>query len=374
MRIDRRTMMLSAAAALLPAGAARALDGDTLAAAAARCGVRFGTAVGSRGLANADYRALVERECAVITPENAMKWPALAPSPDGFRFDEADRYAAWAAKTGKALRGHNLLWPRQDRLPEWVKRYDFGSKPAEACEQLVGRHVATVAKRYARRVDSFDVVNEAIDPNTGAMRESVLSKASGDLDRLIALAFQLAREAAPKAQLVYNDYMDWGTGSAQHRLGVLRLLEGLRKGGVPIDALGIQGHVTATADQGAIQRREKDWRGFLDEVTGMGFQLLVTEFDVDDRDIAGDAAERDRQVADYGKHWAEIVLSYPQTTTFVTWGLSDRFSWLDSFRPRADGQHKRGDLYDDDFKPKPLRKALIEAFTAAPIRNASHLR
>lgn len=361
--------MLSAAAAFSPLAALAGEDGS-LAAVAARQGLKFGTAVGSRGLANADYRALVERECAVITPENAMKWIPLAPAPDRFTFEEADRYAAWAAKTGKDLRGHTLFWPRQDRLPEWLKAYDFGPRPVEECDRVVGRHVATVAKRYARRVGSFDVVNEAVDPNTGGMRESVLSKASGGLGRLIALSFQLAREAAPKAQLVYNDYMDWGTGSEKHRAGVLRLLEALKKGDVPVDALGIQAHVTVPADTGAVQRRERDWRAFLDEVTGMGYGLLVTEFDVDDRDIEGDAAARDRQVADYGKAWSQIVLSYPQTSAFVTWGLSDRFSWLDSFRPRADGQHKRGCLYDDDFRAKPLRAAMLEAFAAAPMREA----
>lgn len=369
MRIDRRAIMLGAAAvAAAPLSAARAAEGDSLAAAAARRGIRFGTAVGSRGFANADYRALVERECAVITTENAMKWIPLAPGPDRFNFEEADRYVAWATKAGKAMRGHTLLWPRQERFPEWVKTYDFGPKPVEAADQLVGRHVATVAKRYAKRIDSFDVVNEAVDSKTGGMRDSVLAQASGGLGRLIALSYQLAREAAPNAQLVYNDYMDWGDWSATHRLGGLRLLEGLKKGGIPVDALGIQGHINVSADPAVVKRRERDWRVFLDEVTGMGFKLLVTEFDVDEREIVGDAAVRDQRVADYGKAWADIVLSYPQTTTFVTWGLSDRFSWLDSFMPRPDGQHKRGDPYDDDFQPKPLRAALLAAFAAAPAR------
>ena len=368
MRPDRRTVVLSAAAALAPLGSARAGEGDTLAAAAARRGISFCSAVGSRGFANTDYRALVERECAAITPENAMKWVALAPGPDRFNFEEADRYVAWSAKAGKALRGHTLLWPRQERLPDWVKSYDFGPKPVEACDRVVGRHVATVAKRYAKRVSSFDVINEAIDPKTGGMRDSVLAQASGGLGRLIALSFQLAREAAPHAQLVYNDYMDWGDWSATHRLGVLRLLESLKKGDIPVDALGIQGHINVSAGKGVVQKRERDWRVFLDEVTGMGYKLLVTEFDVDDREITGGIAERDQRVADYGKAWSEIVLSYPQLTTFVTWGLSDRFSWLDSFMPRPDGAHKRGCFYDDDFQPKPLRAALLEAFSAAPAR------
>lgn len=367
MRLDRREMLLGAVAALAPLASARAAE-DTLASAAARRGITFGTAVGSRGFANADYRALVERECAAITPENAMKWVPLAPTPDRFNFEEADRYAAWAGKAGKALRGHTLLWPRQERLPEWVKTYDFGPKPVDACDRVVGRHVATVAKRYAKRVSSFDVVNEAIDPKTGGMRDSVLAQASGGLGRLIALSFQLAREAAPNAQLVYNDYMDWGDWSATHRTGVLRLLESLKKGDIPVDALGIQGHINVSAGQGVVQRRERDWRVFLDEVTGMGYKLLVTEFDVDDREITGSIAERDQRIADYGKAWSDIVLSYPQTTTFVTWGLSDRFSWLDSFMPRPDGAHKRGDVYDDDFQPKGLRAALLAAFAAAPAR------
>lgn len=367
-RLDRRMVLLGGAAAAGMPRAAYAASEETLAAVAAGCGVRFGTALGSRGLADRDYRLLAERECKVLTPENAMKWQALSPASGRIVFDEADRFAAFAARAGKDLRGHTLFWPRNDRLPEWVKVHDFGPRPAEACEQLVGRHVATVAKRYAARVSSFDVVNEAVDPASGALRESVLSKAGGGLGRLIALSFQLAREAAPRAELVYNDYMDWGDGSATHRTGVLRLLESMRKGGLPVDALGIQAHVTATNDPGAIARRERDWRAFLDEVTGMGYKLLVTEFDVDDREIAGTAAERDRRVADYGKAWADIVLSYPQLTTFVTWGLSDRFSWLHGFRPRSDGQRKRGCPYDEDFQPKPLRAALAAAFAAAPRR------
>jgi len=367
MRLTRRSVVAGAATALSLPRAAFA-QGETLASAAARAGIVFGTAVGSRGFATPEYRALVERECAVITPENAMKWPALAPSADKFAFEEADRYAAWAKSSGKALRGHTLFWPRQDRLPGWVTPYDFGSKPGEVADRIVGRHVATVAKRYAKSVRSFDVVNEAVDPATGGMRESVLSKASGGLGRLIALSFQLARDAAPNAQLVYNDYMDWGTGSEKHRAGVLRLLEALKAGGIPVDALGIQAHVTATTEAGAIERRTREWRGFLDQVTGMGYKLLVTEFDVDDRDIAGSMAERDRVVADYGKAWADILLSYPQCTHFVTWGLSDRFSWLHDFRPRADSQRKRGCLYDETFQPKPLQGALLAAFAAAPKR------
>lgn len=301
----------------------------------------------------------------MLTPENAMKWAALAPGPDRFVFDDADRLVSWAKSAGLDVRCHTLLWPRQDRLPQWVAEYDFGTNAGASAERLVGRHIAAVTTRYASRVHSFDVVNEAIDPATGALRESVLSKGVGGLGRLIALAFQLAREAAPKAELVYNDYMDWGSGSATHRIGVLRLLESMRKGGIPVDALGIQSHISADTDFAGMGRREVAWRTFLDEVTGMGYKILVTEFDVDDRLLLGEVADRDRQVASCAQSYADIVLSYPQLTTFMTWGLSDRYSWLDSFRPRPDGQHKRGCLYDDDLQPRPLRTAIADSLSKA---------
>jgi len=367
MKVDRRFVMAGAAALALPVPL-RAEAATTLRAAAAARGIGFGTAIGARGFADPAYRALIERECAVVTPENAMKWPALCPGPDRWVFDDADRIVGWATRAGMAVRGHTLFWPRQDRLPGWVANYDFGTKPIAAADQMVGRHVVTVAKRYAGKVGSFDVVNEVIDPETGSYRDSVLAKASGNIARLVALAFQLAREAAPKAELAYNDYMDWGDGSARHRAGVLRLLEGLRKADIPIDALGIQAHVTAGGDAAAIARREREWRAFLDEVTGMGLKLVVTEFDVDDRDIAGPPGQRDRAVADYARAWSDVLLAYRPLTGFVTWGLSDRFSWLDGFRPRGDGQHKRGCPYDDQFRPKPMRDALVAAFGAGAAR------
>ena len=372
MLVTRRSALVGAlalgATRAAMAGPIAAEDAAGLATIAGARGILFGSAIGRRGLGDPAYRTLVQRQSRVITPENALKWVALRPTADTFDFSETDRVVGWAKGAGLAVRGHTLLWPRQDRYPDWLKTYDFGSRPAEQAQMIVGRHVVAVVQRYASRIQSFDVVNEAVDPATGALRDSHLARASGDLEGLIDVAFELAHQAAPKAELVYNDYMDWGAWSEKHRAGVLRLLGALRKRGTPIHALGIQCHINA--DGGAIGPRERAWRAFLDEVTGMGYRLLVTEFDVDDRDISGSVAERDRAVADYARAYCDIILRYPTLTTFVTWGLSDRFSWLDGFMPRADGQHKRGCPFDDAFAPKPLRDSLAAAFAAAPPRAA----
>src|SRR3546814_15017857 len=73
--------------------------------------------------------------------------------------------------------------------------------------------------------------------------------------------------------------MSWGAGSATHRAGVLRLLEGFRARGVPVDTLGIQSHsVTSGPDIGAtVARQEGDWRAFLDAVVATESRLIITE-------------------------------------------------------------------------------------------------
>jgi endo-1,4-beta-xylanase len=114
---------------------------------------------------------------------------------------------------------------------------------------------------------------------------------------------------------------------------------------------------------------ERAWRHFLDEVTGMGYQLLITEFDVHDRGLPADISERDRAVADFGRAFLDLMLSYPQLGDVLVWGMCDRYSWLQGRTPRADRLSKRPCPYDHDFRPKPLRAAIAGAFASAASRH-----
>ncbi len=91
----------------------------------------------------------------------------------------------------------------------------------------------------------------------------------------------------------------------------------------------------------------------------MGYQLSITEFDVNDKMAPMDAAVRDQMVADYGKAYLDLMLSYPQLKDVLCWGMCDRYSWLEDFDPRADKARKRGTPYDAEFRPKPLRRDAI---------------
>jgi endo-1,4-beta-xylanase len=167
--------------------------------------------------------------------------------------------------------------------------------------------------------------------------------------------------------------MGWDRNGGPHRDGVLKLLERLRRRGVPVNALGIQGHIGAGNDAAGGRafdaRDERAWSAFLREVTGMGYQLLITEFDVHDAPLAADVAKRDREVAALGQAFLDITLSFREVNAVLCWGLSDKYSWLQGRAPRADGLPKRPAPFDASFEIKPLFHSMAAAFRAAPARS-----
>ncbi|WP_426039656.1 endo-1,4-beta-xylanase [Brevundimonas sp. DC300-4] len=349
----------------------------TLAALARSKGLRFGTALAGgsaplRGaLGDPTYCSLIQRECGVLVHENDLKWQVLRPSPTAFDFVPADRISAFASQSGMPMRGHTLLWQDQRRFPRWAAAYDYGSRPALTTARLLDEHIATVVGRYTDVVDSWDVVNEAVIPETGGLRRTVFSDHMGT-EALLDAAFHAARVSAPSAQLVYNDYMGWGAGQKAHCSGVLRLLEGFLARGVPIDALGIQGHLVAMPDDrdGQTVAMERDWRRFLDAVTGLGLQLVITEIDVNDRELPRHRAYRDSMAAETVRRYLTLMLDYPGTTDIVCWGLADRYNWLRYEPGYEQSNAARPTPYDNNFVAKPLRNAIASVIAAAPERLA----
>ena len=379
--LSRRGFVGSAAAVAATACATPTLARApelSLAALAKAKGLQFGSAVGAGPVGSltgsfedARYRQVLADECGVLVPENELKWYVLRPDAKTFAFERADRIAAFAKAHDIALRGHTLLWHHPKWFPAWLNAHDFGKGPAAPAnaEALLVNHITTVMARYPQ-IHSWDVVNETVDPRDGAPRHTVLSDAMG-VERTLDVAFHAARAAGPKTQLVYNDYMGWEAGNEAHRAGVLKLLEGFRKRETPVDALGVQSHLGTEAPSapGSLGRpQEKAWRAFIDEVTGMGYDLLITEFDVNDRDLPADIAVRDAAGAAVAKAYLDLMLDYRQTKAVLAWGMVDKYSWLQNFTPREDGLAKRATLYDDAYRPKPLREAVAAAFRAAPSR------
>ena len=380
MELTRR-QSLAGASALIAAASSHAAGTpfQSLTSLAGRSGRRFGSAVmwtppdiDAGSITNPRYAELVERECSLLVPENQLKWQWVRRSPDRFDFRAFDAIADYAAAHGFMLRGHTLFWTPAKWYPKWLAETQFRS--SSEAEKLLAEHVCTVCRRYGTRINSYDVVNEAVQPETGEIRDTNVTRALGK-EPFIDLMYHTARAEAPHAQLVYNDYMSWERNPVDesHVRGVLKLLEGFRKRGTPVDALGVQSHIRLMRPAGVaelVAEAEKPWRRFIDEVVAMGYKLLITEFDVNDHSAPADIGARDRMVADYGRAYLDLMLSYPQLGDMLAWGLTDRYSWLEGFDPRTDKARKRGTPYDVDFRPKALRASIADAFGSASSRRA----
>lgn len=340
---------------------------------AAEKGILFGSSVGAGkagtltgSFSDAGYLDILRKECGVLVPENELKSYVIAAEPGKYDFERADRIAAFAKSHDMKLRGHTLLWNKVQYLAKWLLETGAAWSAADA-EKYLRDYIQRVCTHYGDSIYSWDVVNETVDEKTGEIRQSPFTRALG-FDAL-RIAFEAAREHAPRAQLVYNDYMSWEAGNEAHRAGVLRLLEQFKSKKIPVDALGIQSHL---GNDGQIQQAQrKQWQAFVDAVVGMGYGLLITELDVNDKDLPGDFARRDAHVAAVARDYLDLMLSYKPLDQVLCWGMVDKFSWLQNFSKRADKTPQRSTPYDDSYRAKPLRQALATAFEAAPKRTAA---
>ncbi len=368
--MNRRNMLKAMAAApalaALPAWADSPASGTPLKDLAAAKGMRFGDAAGvDDSLRVPEVAALIVRECSILVPENELKmYVTHNANATDYNFGPGEEILRFCEDHHIAMRGHNLYWAKDQYTPQWLTGYDFGANPKVTAEKVLRDYIATVCDHYGTRLTSWDVVNEAVNEQTGHVRNCVITRELGVEG--LGIAFKAAREHLPHTQLVYNDYMNWEAGDENHRDGVLNLLHWFRKNDIPVDALGLQSHMGTDHDLSAGQPAA--WKAFLDDVTAMGYDLLITEFDVSDKNIKADIATRDAKVAEVGKAYLDLTLDYKQVKDVLCWGIDDKYSWLQGFSKRDDGLRLRPTPYDDDFRPKPLRQAIAAALAAAPAR------
>ena len=336
---------------------------EQLGVLASNKGIRFGSEINFHQLGDLDYIDIFTRECSVMVPGNELKMYTIEDKPGVWNFEPGDGLAAFSEKHGIGMRGHTLLWNYPRWLPDWVNAQEFRSS-ADAANFLTD-YISRVAAHYSPHIYSWDVVNESFNDETGDLRESVFSDAMGW--DVIDHCFYVAKENAPTAKLIYNDYMSWEDKSANHRAGVLKLLERLLKNGVPIDGLGVQAHIMLDPEIPFTMEKQMAWADYLKEVSDMGLDLLFTEFDVNDRLYDEDDATRDAAIASYGRDYMDIALANTNTKEFLLWGMADHYSWLQNFR--KEGQPPARALpYDANYQPKLLREAIAASLRSAPVR------
>ena len=304
---------------------------------------------------NQKWKATFLRECSLVVA--ACYWVDTQKSMDTFDFSEPDYLTQFAATNQMLVRGHPLVWHLA--LPKWIDE----TLNHQNAEQTLTNHVQTLVKRYAGKMHSWDVVNEAIEVKDGRsdrLRNTPWLEFLGA--DYINLAFHTAARADPKALLVYNEQnLEYDEA---HQVAVLQLLKRLKAQGTPVHALGIQSHLRGHRDDFNPQRFKK----FLKHVAKLGFKILVTELDVIDQELPLDPLDRDRRIASTYEQYLNAVLSEKAVIAVVNWGLSDRYTWLNKYLPRPDRSPSRPLPFDRDFQPKLAFNAMIRAFARSPKR------
>jgi endo-1,4-beta-xylanase len=325
-------------------------------------GLNYGATSQKRILSSdANFAAHFAQECSIFVPEGELKWKTLRPSPDRFNFAPGDWLVKFASQHKMLFRGHTLVW--HSALPSW-----FAEKvDSRNAEQMLRQHIETVVGHYAGKVHSWDVVNEAVLPQDGrsdGLRSTPWLKFLGP--NYIDIAFRTAAEADPKALLVYNDYgLDYDIRDHEaKRTAVLKLLERLKSRGTPIHALGIQAHLWG----GTTYFNAKKLKAFLHDAADMGLKILITELDATDKKLPKDINLRDRIIAGMYEDYLSVVLDERAVIAVMTWGLSDRYTWLSKHQPRPDKAPVRPLPLDAQMNRKLAWNAIARAFDQAPMR------
>jgi len=319
---------------------------------------------------------IILKQFNAITPENVMKAERINPKPGVYNFKPADDFVAFGKKNKMFMIGHTLIWHNQ--TPDWFFQ-DKNGKPntKEAQMEQMRSYIETIAGRYAGKVQAWDVVNEVLDEN-GSYRPTTWVNSIGNGDTLVKNAFKFTNKYAPNTELYYNDFNAW---RPTKRDGIMRMVRMLKKEGVRIDGIGIQGH------WGLNYPKKEYIEAAIDSFASLGVKVMITELDIDVLPLTkegqvigtgllhpqyeleefkafldpyrnGLPMNVEQQLANrYAELFEIFYKKRDKIARVALWGLHDGMSWKNDY-PIANRMNYPL-LYDRNKKPKKALNAIL---------------
>ncbi len=340
----------------------------SLRALADDAGLALGAAVDADALSDESYRELLTEHVTLVSTSGDLSMATVQPERGVFDFTRAEAIVDFAVENGLTVRGHELIG---GDVPGWVRDGDW---TPETLSEVLRDHVTAVVGHFRERnpgvITQWDVVGEAFLPD-GTLRPTVWQQIIGD-DHL-RTAFAAADAADPEALLFYDDFYDDlavtqdavaagvpivpGANASRSTCELVPKCVGVRDrtaalvaADTPIDGIGFQSHLFSPDPA--------DFSELSAWVTDLGLQWGVTEFDVPLPVTEIDSAEALEFQATVYADALTACADAPDCTSFVTWGISDRFSPI----PAETGGAFGGALwFDADDEPKPAFAAMADA-------------
>jgi endo-1,4-beta-xylanase len=304
----------------------------------------IGVAVAPNNL-EGEQAEMIKKNFNSLTAENVMKPGPIHPEENTYVWEYADKIVDFARANGMKMRGHTLCWHNQT-APWMFKDAEGNQVTKEVALQRLNDHITTVVSHFKGKIYAWDVLNEVITDNDTAKsiyRPTQWLKICGE--EYIAKIFQWAHDADPDAMLVYNDY---NTENPGKRDRIYTMLKKLLDEGVPVQAVGLQGHWNIG------DPTEQNLRDAIDKFASLGLKVQITELDVSiyssrtDTIGLGFTPEREQKQIDLYKMAFHVFREKKKDITSVTfWNVSDRSSWRD-----RRGMKVYPLLFDENLKPK----------------------
>jgi len=327
-----------------------------LGATAAANGIVFGSAAGPVVDKDLAYRELYKMHTRVVTTDVALKMGTIAPRPGPKQYSSADRLLQFCTQNKIPMRGHCLIW--NEWVPAWIR-----SMSVEERRSFFDSYIDEVVGRYAGKLQSWDIVNEPFWPGhkaPGGYRLGPWYDAFGT--DYVRRAFARAGQVDKTTKFVLNEAQterDDDVGRSV-RAGLLHLVDELKHAGVPLHAVGLQGHLQP--------RYPHDPARFIEFVHALAerkVDIYVTEFDVRDDTFPDDIQSRDAKVAETAEKFLTDILRVPAVKMVITWELSDTYSFYTDAARKKDPLATRLPRplpFDSDMKKKSLYFAMERAF------------
>ncbi len=301
------------------------------------------------------YVSNIKRDHQLIVPESELKPQALWWGDGIYNFTDPDwllgatpNSTGWIQQNGMQLRGHNLLWSRDWVIPKWLLQQESSITPDKA-KSLLSDYIHTVVTRYRGKIAWWDVVNEAIDDANNThplnLRDSFWFRKLGP--DFLKYAFIFAHEADPDAQLYYNEYGIERIGLKANR--TVELVKWLRSQGALVHGIGLQFHIWTSNPVIPGDAAYQSAQQFIDNE----LDIMVTELDIT-MPIKDGKPEYPGDVPLQGVVYRELLQFclhfFPRCPALLTWGFTDRYSWIPAFY-----NYTAGDALplDSNYKPKP---------------------
>jgi endo-1,4-beta-xylanase len=338
-----------------------------------------------RGDIAGPHSELLKKHFNSITAENDMKWASLRPSEAAFDFTGADALISFARANHMRVRGHTLLWHKQN--PQWLFKDVSGNDMSPTPEnkalllQSLEQHIRVVVSHYKDDVYAWDAINEVIDPKQAdGFRRTPWFLITGT--DYIDTAFRIAHEVAPRAKLFINEYDTTNPGK---RAFLYNLVGDLKTRNVPVDGVGHQMHIDLEEPPAAAIT------GTINMFSALGVDNQITELDVSVYPNESDNCSSipDAVLIQQGYRYRDIFQALRQLKGKISavtfWGLADDHTWLKKF------PIERLDLpllFDERLQAKPAywgivgptqlpalgKTAYPAAIDCSPSRNRSSLR